>query len=239
MSNSQTPQPDSLIEAEKCKQYWETVDSSDNGMLGGVLSIMPSVSRIDLQGSRTFLARLNIGVKTGRQRIPRVLEGGAGIGRITEGLLLKLADQVDVVEPVVKFTDVLKGKPGVGEIHNVGLEQWRPSEGASYDLIWIQWCIGHLNDAEVVEFLERCKSVLDKEHGIIVFKENLSTWGQDKFDELDGSVTREDEKFQQLFKRAGLKIIKSDMQRGFPVVKNRQLLPLKMYALRPDSTSET
>lgn len=78
MSNSQDPQPDSLIEAEKCKQYWETVDSSDNGMLGGVLSIMPSVSRIDLQGSRTFLARLNIGVKTGRQRIPRVLEGGAG-----------------------------------------------------------------------------------------------------------------------------------------------------------------
>ncbi|KAG8676528.1 hypothetical protein FPOAC1_002533 [Fusarium poae] len=195
MSTSHTPQPDSLIEAEKCKQYWETVDSNDNGMLGGVLSIMPSVSRIDLQ------------------------------------------DQVDVVEPVVKFTDVLKGKPGVGEIHNVGLEQWRPSEGASYDLIWIQWCIGHLNDEEVVQFLERCKSVLDKEHGIIVFKENLSTWGQDKFDELDGSVTREDEKFQQLFKRAGLKIIKSDMQRGFPVVKNRQLLPLKMYALQPESTT--
>lgn len=45
---------------------------------------------------------------------------------------------------------------------------------------------------------------------------------------------REDEKFQQLFKKAGLKLLKSDMQRGFPVVKNRQLLPLKMYALRPE-----
>jgi protein N-terminal methyltransferase len=45
---------------------------------------------------------------------------------------------------------------------------------------------------------------------------------------------REDEKFQQLFKKAGLKLLKSDMQRGFPGVKNRQLLPLKMYALRPE-----
>lgn len=45
---------------------------------------------------------------------------------------------------------------------------------------------------------------------------------------------REDEKFQQLFKKAGLKLLKSDIQRGFPVVKNRQLLPLKMYALRPE-----
>ncbi|SPJ81623.1 related to putative methyltransferase [Fusarium torulosum] len=235
MSN---PQPDSQIRAEKCKEYWETIDSDVNGMLGGVLSFMPSVSRIDLQGSRTFLARLGVGVKTGRQRIPRVLEGGAGIGRITEGLLLKVADQVDVVEPVVKFTDALRGKPGVGEIHNVGLEKWQPTEGAVYDLIWIQWCIGHLTDQEVLEFLERCKTVLEKEHGIIVFKENLSTWGEDKFDELDSSVTREDEKFQLLFKKAGLRLVKSDMQRGFPVVKNRQLLPLKMYALRPETGPE-
>ncbi|KAM0347398.1 hypothetical protein ACHAPU_004919 [Fusarium lateritium] len=234
MSNPVNPQPDSQIQSEKCKEYWETIDSDVNGMLGGVLSVMPSVSRIDLQGSRTFLARLGVGVKTGRQRIPRVLEGGAGIGRITEGLLLKVADQVDVVEPVVKFTDALHGKPGVGEIHNVGLEKWQPTEGAVYDLIWIQWCIGHLTDQELLEFLERCKTVLEKENGLIVFKENLSTWGHDKFDELDGSVTREDEKFQELFNKAGLRLVKSDMQRGFPVVKNRQLLPLKMYALRPD-----
>jgi protein N-terminal methyltransferase len=78
MSNSATSQPDSLIQAGKCKEYWESVNSDHNGMLGGVLSVMPSVSRIDLQGSRTFLARLGIGIKNGRQRIPRVLEGGAG-----------------------------------------------------------------------------------------------------------------------------------------------------------------
>ncbi|KAF4442651.1 hypothetical protein F53441_11692 [Fusarium austroafricanum] len=235
MSNSESPRPDSLIKSEKCQEYWESVNSDNDGMLGGVLTVMPSVSRIDLQGSRTFLARLGIGIKSGRQRIPRVLEGGAGIGRITEGLLLKLADQVDIVEPVSKFTETLRGKPGVGEIHNVGLEKWQPSQGAMYDLIWIQWCIGHLTDEEVLQFLERCKTVLEKEHGLIVIKENLSTWGQDKFDELDGSVTREDESFYKLFKQAGLKLVRSEEQRGFPVVKNRQLLPCKMYALRPET----
>ncbi|KAM0191722.1 hypothetical protein ACHAPI_008774 [Fusarium lateritium] len=214
------PPPDSLIEPEKGKEYWESIDSDVDGMLGGIPTLMPSISRIDLQGSRTFLARLGVGAKTGRQRIPKVLEGGAGIGRITEGLLLKVADRVDVVEPVVKFTDVLRGKPGVGEIHNVGLEKWQPTEGA------------------VVEFLERCKTVLEKEHGVIVLKENLSTWGQDDFDELDSSVTREDEKFQQLFKKAGMRLVKSDIQRGFPEVKDLQLLPMKMYALRPETGSE-
>lgn len=78
MSNPANLQPDSLIKAEKCKEYWESVDSDNNGMLGGVLSDMPSVSRVDLQGSRTFLARLGIGIKSGRQKVPRVLEGGAG-----------------------------------------------------------------------------------------------------------------------------------------------------------------
>jgi protein N-terminal methyltransferase len=45
-------------------------------------------------------------------------------------------------------------------------------------------------------------------------------------------MNREDGKFQQLFERAGLKLVKSDEQRGFPVVNKRQLLPLKMYALQ-------
>ncbi|KAJ4247109.1 hypothetical protein NW762_013247 [Fusarium torreyae] len=233
------PQPDSLIQADRCKEYWESVDADVNGMLGGVPTWMPSVSRIDLQGSRTFLARLGVGIKSGRQRVPKILEGGAGIGRVTEGLLLKLADQVDVIEPLVKFTNELKGKPGVGNIFNVGLEDWQPTEGVIYDLIWIQWCVGHLKDNELVEFLERCKIALEKEHGLIFLKENLSIWGEDKFDEVDGSVTREDEKFQQLFKRAGLRLVKSDLQRGFPVVKGSELLPVKMYALRPDANVGT
>jgi protein N-terminal methyltransferase len=78
----------------------------------------------------------------------------------------------------------------------VGLEQWDfggsdALDGGSfkYDLIWNQWCLGHLTDAQLVEYLARCSSIL-KEGGFIVVKENLSTGEADVFDEVDSSVTR-------------------------------------------------
>lgn len=55
-------------------EYWKGVDATVNGMLGG----FPTISRTDIQGSRTFLARLGIGIKAGRKTVPRALEGGAG-----------------------------------------------------------------------------------------------------------------------------------------------------------------
>ncbi|KAI5458983.1 alpha-N-methyltransferase NTM1 [Mariannaea sp. PMI_226] len=235
MSKSQGPPPDSLIVTSEGRQYWENVASDANGMLGGVLDVMPSASRVDLQGSRTFLARLGIGIKQGRKKVPRALEGGAGIGRITEGLLLHIAERVDLIEPIAKFTAVINGKPGVGDIFNMGLEDWRPVEGVLYDLIWTQWCVGHLTDVLLVQYLERCKAALNPDGGVIVLKENVSTCGEDQFDELDNSVTREDDKFRALFKQAGLKIIRTDVQHGFPLVKDLQLLPWRMYALKPAS----
>ncbi|KAH8676905.1 alpha-N-methyltransferase NTM1 [Ilyonectria robusta] len=240
MSNPQNAAPpDSLINLDKGKEHWEGIASDIDGMLGGIPALMPSVSRVDLQGSRTFLARLGIGIKSGRKIVPRALEGGAGIGRVTEGLLLQVAEQVDVIEPVAKFTTTLEGKPGVGNIFNVGLEGWQPANGVVYDLIWIQWCVGYVADKSLVQFLERCKSVLNPDGGFIVVKENISTSGVDTFDDVDHSVTREDTKFQALFKEVGLRIIRTDMQRGFPVVGNRQLLPLKMYALKPEPATTT
>lgn len=58
-----------------------------------------------------------------------------------------------------------------------------------YDLIWNQWCLGHLTDAQLMEYLKKCKGVL-KEGGWIVVKENMSTSGEDIFDDVDSSVTR-------------------------------------------------
>ena len=113
------------------------------------------------------------------------------IGRITEGLLLSVAETVDVVEPIAKFSDNLKGKSGVGKIFNTGLEDWSPetsSEG-KYDLIWNQWCLGHLTDAQLVIYLEKCSKLLN-ENGLVIAKENISTTGEDIFDEIDSSVTR-------------------------------------------------
>lgn len=60
--------------------YWESIDPDNNGMLGGIplSGKFASVPRIDIQGSRTFLARLGVGVKNGRQKVTRAVDGGAG-----------------------------------------------------------------------------------------------------------------------------------------------------------------
>jgi hypothetical protein len=109
---------------------------------------------------------------------------------VTEGLLLDgIAQQVDVVEPIARFTAELQTTPGVRHVFNMGLEDWQPSEGVQYDLIWVQWCVGHLTDKQLVQFLERCKTAL-KPDGVIVVKENNSTSGADFFDDVDSSVTR-------------------------------------------------
>ena len=101
-----------------------------------------------------------------------------------------MAKQVDVIEPVAKFTAELNDKRGVRRVFTMGLEEWTPTEGTQYDLIWVQWCVGHLTDEQLVEYLRRCKTVLTPEKGLIIVKENLSTSGVDYFDETDSSVTR-------------------------------------------------
>lgn len=101
--------------------------------------------------------------------------------------MLSIASTVDIVEPIVKFTDTLKDQDGVGQIFNVGLEKWDP-EGP-YDLIWNQWCVGHLTDEQLVAYLVRCASALNSS-GWVIVKENLSTGEYDLYDEVDSSVTR-------------------------------------------------
>lgn len=139
---------------------------------------------------------------------------------------------MDLVEPVVPFVeqahvelDALKKEGKIGEIFAIGMQDWNPEEG-KYWLIWCQWCVGHLPDEELIQFFHRCKKGLQK-NGTIVVKEN-NTVGDDDFDPVDSSVTRSNEKFMQLFKEAGLKVIATERQRGLP----DGLYPVQMYALK-------
>lgn len=112
------------------------------------------------------------------------------IGRITKALLLSIANTVDIVEPVMKFSSALLDHPGVGQIYTVGLEAWSPNSETKYDLIWNQWCLGHLTDLQLVEYFQKCRKILSGD-GWIIVKENMSTHaGNDMFDEVDSSVTR-------------------------------------------------
>ncbi|KAL2216740.1 alpha-N-methyltransferase NTM1 [Thermoascus aurantiacus ATCC 26904] len=225
--------PDSHIDHTASLRYWNSVDANINGMLGG----FPQVSRVDLRGSAAFLARLRrllpgIMPPAGT-KLPRGVDCGAGIGRVTEGFLSQACEVVDVVEPVEKFARVVREGPlkkegKVGDVYVTGLESWVPEK--KYDLIWNQWCVGHLTDAQLVEYLKRCKGALTPS-GVVVVKENVST-GEDIYDELDSSVTRTDHKFRALFRQAGMALVRTEEQLGFP--KSLGLFPVRFYALRPE-----
>ncbi len=215
-------------------------------MLGG----FPQISATDLQSSSNFLAKLirkrahsttptNPNVQESNL-LPRAADCGAGIGRITLGLLSTFASITDIIEPVQKFTNeitqgagfaALRSSGKIGEIYNFGLEAWMPTH--SYDLFWNQWCLGQLTDAQLVAYLRRCKGRL-AEGGWIVVKENMSSdaRGSDVFDETDSSVTRTDGKFRVLFGEAGFRVAMMEVQRGLP--KGLGLYPIRMYALQPE-----
>ncbi|KAF5377034.1 hypothetical protein D9757_007728 [Collybiopsis confluens] len=73
---------------------------------------------------------------------------------------------------------------------------------SGFDVVWCQWCLGHLNDKDLVDFLKRSYAAL-RDRGtsghngksIIVVKENVCSDAEDGgprtvFDEQDSSFTR-------------------------------------------------
>lgn len=227
------PQPDAKISHADSLEYWNNVSPTVNGMLGG----FPQISRIDLKGSANFLARLQKhalpAASLNNSLSARGVDCGAGIGRVTAGFLSKVCEIVDVVEPVEKFAKEAQGMKMIGgarlgKVYVVGLEEWIPE--VTYNLIWNQWCLGHLTDMQLVRYFKRCVNALS-DNGWIVVKENMSTdtKGEDVFDELDSSVTRTHYKFQRLFEESELRVIKTELQPGFP----KGLYPVRFYALQP------
>lgn len=74
------PAPDALINTEAGLRYWDNVEANTDGMLGGIPTVeaYSHISRTDILGSKSFLARLNIGVKGGRSKVKSAVDGGAG-----------------------------------------------------------------------------------------------------------------------------------------------------------------
>lgn len=231
--------PDALIDHEAAIRYWSSTPATVSGVLGGY----PQLSRADLQASANFLGKLRRAAAGGgtaaeaKGKLARAVDCGAGIGRITAGLLSKVAETVDVVEPVGAFCDVVRKGAEFdgcrGRIWEVGLEGWDPmvdGEVEKYDLIWNQWCLSQLTDVQLEEYLRRSKAWIT-EGGWIVVKENLSNYpgGLDVYDETDSSVTRTKEKFEAIFEKAGLKVLRTELQKGFP----KEMYPVRMWGLHP------
>lgn len=197
----------------KAKKYWKDVPPTVDGMLGGY----GHISSIDINGSKKFLQRfLRDGPhKTGNSC---ALDCGAGIGRITKRLLLPLFKTVDMVDVTDEFLSKAKsflGEDGkrIGDYFCCGLQDFVP-EPNRYDVIWIQWVIGHLTDSHLVDFLKRCKASL-RPNGLIVIKDNMAHEGV-IMDEVDSSICRDMDLVRRLVRQAGLAVLAQERQENFP-----------------------
>lgn len=137
------------------KEYWSRISPTVDGMLGG----FSFISQTDIHGSRQLLRQLFNGKNPpGRER---ALDCGAGIGRISKYLLTDLFKKVDLVEQNEGFLEKAKSYLGpkallkVKNFFPVGLQDFVP-EKESYDVIWIQWVLGHLVDEDFVKFFRLC-----------------------------------------------------------------------------------
>ncbi|XVE89429.1 hypothetical protein DITRI_Ditri19aG0200900 [Diplodiscus trichospermus] len=229
--------------------YWEGVEASVDGVLGG----FGQVNDADIKGSEAFLNTLLHERFAGggrnqrlvaldlRRSLLRVLslslsqDCGSGIGRITKNLLIRYFNEVDLLEPVSHFLDAARESLSqeyyvASDVHKATnfycapLQEFTPGAGR-YNVIWIQWCIGHLTDDDFVSFFRRAKVGL-KPGGFFVLKENIARNGF-VLDKEDRSITRSDLYFKDLFRQCGLHLYKMKDQKGLP----QELFSVRMYAL--------
>jgi protein N-terminal methyltransferase len=215
---------------KKAIEKWANKPASVSGVLDGYVS----ASEPDLQESRTFLEKLArvYGKNTDKQIINadrelRALDCGAGIGRISSGVLIEKFHYVDLVEPVSHFIDEAKkilGNLGhKGNFYEYSLQDFNTME--KYNCIWIQWVLGQLTDNDVIMFFKRCKSML-KPNGVIIVKENILSNGF-AIDENYNLINRNYNDMKKLFDLAGLILICEENQKDFP----SYLIKVNMFAL--------
>ncbi|XP_019156326.1 PREDICTED: alpha N-terminal protein methyltransferase 1 [Ipomoea nil] len=221
-------------------RYWEKVDATVDGVLGGY----GHVNDADIAASDAFLTSILAERFPAQRDAPTAgrtsrhlvaLDCGSGIGRVTKNLLLRHFNEVDLLEPVPHFLEAARVNLApedltVPEMHRaanfycVPLQDFTPDAGR-YDVIWVQWCIGHLADDDFISFFKRAKIGL-KPGGFFVLKENIARTGF-VLDKEDKSITRSDQYFKELFNQCGLYIYTMKDQKGFP----DELFAVKMYAL--------
>ncbi|CAK9152221.1 unnamed protein product [Ilex paraguariensis] len=215
--------------------YWEGVEATMDGVLGGYAQ----VNEPDIKASEAFLNTLLAErfPDAGITRHLVALDCGSGIGRVTKNLLIRYFNEVDLLEPVSHFLEaarenlapenlVVSDSHKAANFYCIPLQEFTP-DAERYDVIWVQWCIGHLVDDDFVSFFKRAKGGL-KPGGFFVLKENIARTGTGfVLDKDDKSITRSDLYYKELFRQCGLHIYKMKDQKGFP----GELFPVKMYAL--------
>jgi len=196
-------------------------------MLGG----FSHISDEDAKGSLYFLKGFLDGTESHMIAKNRALDCGAGIGRVTKSVLSRNFKKVDLLEQNQDFLNEAKNNH-LKNIASVNEFICAPLQSCAlppktYNLVWIQWVIIYLLDADLIKFFKECKNSLTDD-GVIILKENITREGF-VLDREDASVTRSHEHLKLLFEASGLKVIKEKLQTNFP----KELFLVRMYTLRP------
>eukprot|EP00889_Picochlorum_renovo_P008081 jgi/Picre1/35111/NNA_002574.t1 len=139
---------------------------------------------------------------------------GAGIGRVTGSLLLHYFDQVDLVEPSGHLLETAKRN----------LVESKPKYSSHSPSLGNNVFDGR-GCCSILSAVRLC----NEPQGVIFLKENVCDNGF-IVDSDDCSITRSHSYFVELFKKAGVRIAHSALQKNFP----KQLFKVRMYALRFD-----
>jgi len=224
--------PEPSLDYDTAAQYWDGVAPTVDGMLGG----FGKISKADIAGSDALLRW--VFDRPDPPRHGRCLDCGAGIGRVSRLLLQRHFGKVDMVEQNQAFCDKAKEQfsdnPKLGSVFCSGLQDFAPPPPhPRWDVVWVQWVIIYLPDAELIAFLQRMAGRLSQ-RGVLVLKDNFtmgSPEDPDMFvkDEEDSSVTRPLEHVKNLAKEAGLVLLKSSRQENFP----KQLFKVYMLVFKP------
>lgn len=222
---------------QKTRVYWEKVTPNISGMLGG----WTNVNTDDINESKKLLKKLLKPINRNENPVLRALDCGAGIGRVTKFVLSKYFDEIDLLEQNEKF--LIKSKEYLADdYHKVkhtfaqGIQEFVPLKDTIYDCIWIQWVFGYLTDSEWIIFFQKCLNVLNKRHGFIVIKDNVTKNEQCSIDEEDGFVARPESGYLNIFKQVdNIAVQHVFKQEKMP----KELFPVKMFVLMHCDNEQT
>lgn len=132
---------------------------------------------------------------------------------------------------------VLSGNPRVGEFYQLGMQEAVFEH--KYDLIWIQWVIGHLTDNDLIEFLRRCDQALTPEvgssdKGLVVIKDNAAEHGSFYLDKTDFSIARSMKYFEKIFDLADYDLLFAERFKEFPMI----CMPVMKMVIKPRRTAK-
>lgn len=191
------------------KKRWQKAEATLHGIMDG----FTDVNKSDIDFSCALLQNL-IDVK--KINHATAIDCAAGIGRVSENVLQKFFDKIDIVERDEKFIEACKKTfAGNKKIRNIFCDSLQNFDFKNnYDLMWMQWCVDEIIHEDLIIFLQKCAEALTP-NGIIIIKENIlnddTPFLEDKNREL-----RSVQYFGEIFKECNLNLINYYIQPNWP-----------------------